>query len=164
VDGYVEWNHPAIGPDGGIYAGSSVNRNTDEIRTPTYDEGFIPEGSTPLFYALKGPTTPVRAELPDDAPAPFRIASVFPNPFASRMTVTIEADEPGKLVLDVVDMLGRTVTKVDEGSVSPARRVLSLSSSNGAISAGVYILRARWVGAASGREVVATRNVARVSR
>jgi hypothetical protein len=71
VDGYIEWTHPAIGPDGGLYAGSSSLN--DQARTPTYEEGVIPDGTTPLFYALKGPTTPVARDYPPLPPAAFRL-------------------------------------------------------------------------------------------
>ncbi len=75
VEGLVEWNHPAIGPDGGIYAASS---SLDEsVRLPTYDEGVTPEGTTAYFHALKAPTTPVAVEEPAGPPAAFRLDPVY---------------------------------------------------------------------------------------
>ena len=159
VDGYVEWNHPAIGPDGGIYAGSSVNLNTDEIRTSTYDDGVIPEGSTPLFYALKGPTTPVRSELPDELLHPFKIVATFPNPFSSRVAIQVEVARPGLLHLEVVDVLGRPVARLSDGFAPAGRHTFNWEAAAGGRAAGVYVLRARLIDATTGQEFATGRKL-----
>lgn len=107
VEGYIEWTHPAIGPDGGLYAGSSSL--DDQARTPTYEEGTTPEGTTPLFYALKGPTTPVARDDPALPPAAFRLNPAYPNPFSATTTLAVEMARPGLLRVSIVDVLGRTV-------------------------------------------------------
>ena len=164
VDGYVEWNHPAIGPDGGIYGGSSVNLNTDEIRTATYDDGIIPEGSSPLFYALKGPTTPVRSELPDELPHPLQIVAAFPNPFSSHAAIQVEVARPGLLQLEVVDVLGRPVARLSDGFAGAGRHTFDWETTAGGRAAGVYVLRARWIDATTGREFATGRSVIYMAR
>ena len=54
VDGHFEWNHPAIGPDGGLYIGASSNA-FDGHTLEVFDWDEVPEGSTCTFYALRGP-------------------------------------------------------------------------------------------------------------
>ena len=54
VDGHIEWNHPAIGPDGGLYIGSTTNEFTG---TPlqVFDSDEVPDGFACTFYVLRGP-------------------------------------------------------------------------------------------------------------
>ena len=166
VDGYVEWSHPAIGPDGGLYAGSAVNQSTDEIRGGIYDEGVIPEGSTPLFYALKGPTLPVRTDPPLQAPPPFRFTSAYPNPFATQSVLELELSGAGSLHVQVVDVLGRTVAQLADGPVSAGRHTLTWDGRgvNGArLAGGIYFVRARWTDPATGQVFSTSRKLIRLT-
>lgn len=55
VDGHIEWNHPAIGPGGWLYIGSTPNAftgNTLEV----FDPDEVPEGTTCTVYGLSGLT------------------------------------------------------------------------------------------------------------
>lgn len=54
VDGHIEWNHPAIGPDGGLYIGSTPN-TFDGSTLQVFDPEEVPEGTTCTFYGLHGP-------------------------------------------------------------------------------------------------------------
>lgn len=54
VDGHIEWNHPAIGPDGGICIGSTTNEFTGAL-LQVFDPDEIPDGTTCTFYGLRGP-------------------------------------------------------------------------------------------------------------
>jgi len=54
VDGHIEWNHAAIGPDGGIYIGSTTNEFTGGP-LQVYDPDEVPEWTTCTFYELRGP-------------------------------------------------------------------------------------------------------------
>jgi len=72
VDGHLEWNHPAIGPDGGSYVGGPTDLTA-------YDVGVIPPNTTPKFYALK----PLRTSVNEQTalPANFLLEQNYPNPF-----------------------------------------------------------------------------------
>ena len=52
VEGHIEWNHPAIGTDGGLYIGSTTNAFTGSTLQVFPAEG-VPEGTTCTFYGLK---------------------------------------------------------------------------------------------------------------
>lgn len=54
VDGHIEWNHPAIGPDGGIYIGSTTN-DFDGADLRIYDWDEVPPSTNGTFYGLRGP-------------------------------------------------------------------------------------------------------------
>ncbi|NNF57474.1 MAG: PQQ-like beta-propeller repeat protein [Rhodothermaceae bacterium] len=54
VDGHIEWNHPAIGPDGGLYLGIS-NNAFDGHTLEVFEWDEVPDGSTCTFYGLRGP-------------------------------------------------------------------------------------------------------------
>lgn len=113
VDGYVEWNHPAIGPDGGLYAGSSSR--DEQARTPTYLEGETPEGTTAYFYGFKGPTTEVNTENESQQAALDALGRAFPNPFSHHTRLLVSMVRAGPVQLAVYDLLGRRVSIVYEG-------------------------------------------------
>ena len=155
VDGYVEWNHPAIGPDGGLYAGSSSVDET--VRTQTHDEGVVPEGSTAYFHALKGPASPVATSPEFSGEVVFGIAGPYPNPFSARTTLSLEVFRPGAVSLDVFDLLGRRVRKISGGFVTAGRQDLIWNGENDAaqpVPPGLYLLRMQ----ASGRAGTAIQN------
>lgn len=155
VDGYIEWTHPAIGPDGGIYAGSAVNESPEQTRLATYDDGVIPDDSTPLFYALKGPVMGVAVEPePGGDAGPVRLTAAYPNPAAGPSWIELDLGRPGAVRVEVVDVLGRTVARLAEGTLPAGRHPLVW---DGAAAPGVYLVRAVWTDAATG----ATARVAR---
>jgi outer membrane protein assembly factor BamB len=162
VDGYVEWNHPAIGPDGGIYAGSSINEDPDATRTATHDEGVIPENSSPLFYALKGPKRPINTEDTDEIPGSLRIASTFPNPFRSSITTDLEAGTPGRVRLELRDVLGRLVTSLPSAFVTAGRNSVRWRIGDSVAAPGVYFLQAVWTDGLRSGKITAAKKIIRL--
>lgn len=138
VDGYVEWNHPAIGPDGGLYVGSSRSGSEESTRVATYFEGEIPDGTTPLFYAFKGPTTPVSTELAEKPPFS-ALRSVYPHPVSGTTTIAWEAARAGAYRLEVVDVLGRAVAVLADGTFPASTQRLRWDKVS--LANGVYLLR-----------------------
>ncbi|MEO0557616.1 MAG: PQQ-binding-like beta-propeller repeat protein [Bacteroidota bacterium] len=136
LTGYVEWNHPAIGPDGGIYIASSSVEET--VRTATYDEGVTPEGTTAWFHALKGPTG-VATEY--ESPARVRLGVPFPNPISPHTRIPLELAQAGPVRVDLVDALGRTVHVLHDGSLAAGPHTLSLDGF--ALAPGAYGVRLR---------------------
>ncbi|HEU0301040.1 MAG TPA: hypothetical protein VFR37_16370, partial [Longimicrobium sp.] len=59
LEGHVEWSHPAIGPDGALYLASSAGSGTSgSTYFGVHAPGTVPAGSTPRFYAFRGPPAP----------------------------------------------------------------------------------------------------------
>ena len=142
VDGFIEWNHPAIGPDGGLYGGSSSQ--DENARLATYEDGITPEGTTPFFYALKGPTTQVAVDDPAGPPAAFRLDAPYPNPFSTTATFSVAMARPSLLRLHVVDVLGRTVRALVDAPKPAGRHTVvwdGLDASGRRVAGGVYFAR-----------------------
>lgn len=143
VDGHVEWNHPALGPDGWLYAGSSVGPGTG---LPfAFPPDAVPGGTTPTFYGFKGSVTPVANEDSRVQPT-LSLGVPYPNPARTRTQVSFSLDRPQQVRLALYDVLGRHVQTVrdqwngagryevalDVGHLAPGTYVLQLSGANGA--------------------------------
>ncbi|GAB5536076.1 MAG: hypothetical protein Rubg2KO_23250 [Rubricoccaceae bacterium] len=134
--GYVEWNHPAIGPDGGLYiASSSVD---ESVRLATHDEGVTPEGTTAWFHALKGPTSVATESA---SPARVRLGVPFPNPISARTQIPLELVQSESIRVDLVDALGRTVRVLHDGPLPAGSHMLTLEGVE--LAAGAYGVRLR---------------------
>ena len=142
VEGLVEWNHPAIGPDGGIYAASSSL--DEQARGRTYDEGVTPEGATAYFHALKGPTTQVAINEQALPPATFRLDAAYPNPFSTTATFSVDMARPGFLRLHIVDVLGRPVRALVEAQRPAGRHAFVWDGADATgrrVAGGLYFVR-----------------------
>ena len=107
VDGHLEWTHPAIGPDGSIFGGSGVQDET--LNTITYEYSDEPEGTSPLFYGIKG-TTSVGIEQVSERPTPTVL--LYPNPAENVLVVEtsgIVFDRTVDPTVSVFDATGRLV-------------------------------------------------------
>jgi hypothetical protein len=166
VDGYVEWSHPAIGPDGGIYVGSSENEDTDQIRTVTYDEGVIPEGSSPLFYALRGPQG-VRAEPAPPIPEAAYAIAAYPNPFANEVAIRIDPGSGEVPEVEIMDLVGRVVrTFALPNNGSGVRTIRWDGRTNAGMDAapGVYLVRAVGSRTPGGRSFIHVEKLVKLAR
>ena len=154
VNGVVEWNHPSIGPDGGLYAGSSSF--DEQARTRTYDEGTIPEGTTAWFHALKGPTSTVST---DQAPAarPFRLNAPYPHPFSSHTTLAVEMMQASIVQVSVFDGLGRRVHVLHDGPLPAGRHVFRWDGAGARVPSGAYFVRMQVGGLVQVQPVVRVR-------
>lgn len=138
VDGYVEWNHPAIGPDGGLYAGSSVGGTGDSIQNAFHPQGTIPPGSSPKFYAIKdaassvGDITVASGVLLED---------IMPNPISGNGVVRFSLPSPAHVRLHIVDALGRHVVELQNGQLPSGAHHTAFNAN--ALPAGTYYCRLR---------------------
>lgn len=147
VAGHIEWNHPAIGPDGGLYVGSSVgNGSSDPVYTATYAPGVVPEGTTPTFYAFKGPTNPVATEPEGPAALAARLLPGYPNPFTTTITLTLHLTRTGPVRAEVFDLLGRPVRVLADQPMPPGTHFLTWDgrdATNAEVASGLYVVRLR---------------------
>ena len=136
LTGYVEWNHPAIGPDGGLYIASSSVDET--VRLATHDEGVTPEGSTAWFHALKGPSS---VATDNASPARTGLGVPFPNPISARTRIPLELAQAGPVRVDLVDALGRTVHVIHDGPLAAGSHTFTLDGLE--LAPGAYGVRLR---------------------
>ena len=136
VDGYIEWNHPAIGPDGGLYVGSSAGGSGDSIQNAFHPHGAIPPGTSPKFYAIKGAAS--SAPGPNDGSAVL-LHDVSPNPLSDHGRVGLTLPEPTYVRLSLVDAMGRQVAELKNELVSAGVHQLDMSVSS--LAPGTYYCR-----------------------
>ncbi len=95
------------------------------------------------------------AVVAETAPAPFAITGNHPNPFNAGTVIEFTQPYMGKVTLDVYDILGRKVRRIEAANLPAGRNALAWdgNDSGGArVSSGVYLYRLRVGGkAASGR-------------
>lgn len=65
-----------------------------------------------------------------------KVSQNFPNPFSSTSEVTVEVAEDAQLSLEVVNLVGQTVQRVDKGFVNAGTHSLEISGTN--LETGVY--------------------------
>jgi serine protease len=96
---------------------------------------------------------------PGDTPESFDLEPAYPNPFNSGTVLRYGIAEPGRVSIEVTDILGRHVaTLVDENAV-PGRykAVWDGSTAYGSAPAGVYLVRMRAGGFAATRKIALVR-------
>ena len=152
VDGHIEWNHLAIGPDGGIYGGSSSQ--DERVRVTTHEAGTIPDGTTPTFYALKGPVTGVAVGEAEVPPETFGLHPAYPNPFTSALILPMTMARPGMVRVHLIDLLGRTVRTLVDAPKAAGRYRLTWDGTDAAghrLASGIYFAHLLAVEATTGQ-------------
>ncbi len=93
------------------------------------------------WYSREGtpaPLTSTGVELSSDQPEADFSLTVFPNPAVDGITVIVKATEPGDITVELIDLLGRSVT-------APIRKLVldseALKIPVGHLPAGVYLTR-----------------------
>ena len=131
---YVEWTNPAIGPDGGIYAGSADHKQQDSVASATWPTGYAPEGTNPRFYGLKGPTSSVHVNSNEA----FTVGTVRPNPVTDDLFVPIALTRRTDVRIELRDALGRTVVAPIERTLDGGERTIRVETAG--LSSGSYFL------------------------
>ena len=160
VEGHVEWNHPAIGPDGGLYGGSS---SADQVvRILTHNNGVIPPNTTPLFYGLKEPANPVAVDETALPPDDFAWHPAYPNPFSATTTLSVALARPSLVRVHIVDLLGRSVRTLAEARKPAGHHTLvwdGTDASGRRLAEGVYFARLLALDERTGRAFTAVRKL-----
>jgi len=115
------------------------------------DEGMEDSRSLCTAYYLAIPTDlllyNVEEYEPGTAiPSTFRLGRNFPNPFNAATGFWFDVYEPGRFTIDVIDMLGRTVSRVADEDLKNGRHhfIWDGFSDNGwVVPSGIYFIRAR---------------------
>lgn len=111
-DNYVEWTHPAIGPDGGIYAGSAAHGPLDSVYAAVHPPGAVPPETSPKFYGIRGGTSRVKEGSSGERT---ELAEPEPNPVSGTTLLRFRLERPSVVRLAIVDLLGRPVAEPANG-------------------------------------------------
>ena len=87
---------------------------------------------------------------------PYLLGAVAPNPVAHRATASFAVREAQTVTAEVLDVLGRRVALVHEGTV-PALSRQTLTVDAGALASGAYVLVVRGEGFVASRRITVTR-------
>lgn len=143
VDGHLEWNHPAIGPDGGIYIASSVGAFGS---LTTYDPGEIPANTTCKFYGIKGPKNPLSVEAGKGISGDYRIVQNYPNPFNPGTTIRFRVSDSRDVTLEIYNLLGQRIRALYEGKLIQGAHEIEWNGADdrgNLAPGGIYIFRMR---------------------
>ena len=87
-------------------------------------------------------TTPDPVSVPESDfithPSAFILSQPYPNPFNNHMIVGFEAPHPGFVLVEVRDLMGRQVAKLQDGYVQTGRHNLVWNASD--VAAGEYVV------------------------
>jgi hypothetical protein len=122
---YLQWRLRA--DDSGVAAGFFL----DDIRVYSFNDGSA-----------------VAAEPGSERAAP-GLGAPFPNPSRGAVYVALSLPAPGYVLIEVIDLLGRTVATLEAREMEPGSHVLAWDGHDHAgrpASAGIYVLRARAAG------------------
>lgn len=95
-----------------------------------------------LVYFFPAGTTLDRR--PEETPRPTDLVALYPNPTRGPVTLRYFADQPGPVVVEVHDMLGRRVMSRDEGVGVRGEHLIEWNA--GLLATGVYVLSIRGAG------------------
>ena len=99
-----------------------------DLETNSYDKRSISLRSLTLVSVEEEKVLPVRADL----------LPPYPNPFNSSTSISFVSAKRGRVVIRVVDILGREIDRIFDGSSEIGRTTLSWDSSRN--SSGVYFV------------------------
>lgn len=87
-------------------------------------------------------------------PKTFRLWQNFPNAFNSETTIRFGIPENSWVYIDVLDISGQPITRLQQNDLKPGTYTIQWSPQN--LSSGMYILRMEAVGTTSGRKCYST--------
>ncbi|MCH8569133.1 MAG: Type 1 glutamine amidotransferase-like domain-containing protein [Balneolales bacterium] len=144
-EGYITGRSPFV-------ASGSSNQTRNSAAVSHGWMHVLPEGSTfqlyePVSVSVEPPhSTPV-AEIPD---GPFRISRIFPNPFNPSTTLTVQAEKPSEVSIQVFNMLGQQVFEIPAARLHEGENQFRIHLESN--STGIYLIRV-----SSGSHVQTTR-------
>ena len=97
----------------------------------------------------------VANEPSTETPIGFHLSVAYPNPFNPSTTFALDIPETGHVVVDVLDMLGRRVSVLQDGNVLAGAYTLRFDARD--LPSGVYIVRAMAEGSRQTRSVTLLR-------
>ena len=145
-----------------IPPGQSGFINSAGVRSPNFsDQWAYYQSSIPCRGAAMKPflflgADPVASEPEATPGATASLDAVYPNPLAGEaVTVVLETPEGGSARVEVIDVLGRTVAVLTDGSVGVGTHELSFATRD--LPSGVYFVRLTAGGATQTRKLTVVR-------
>lgn len=116
---------------------------TDIGQVARFIEGASPV-STLVYVHIGGtsygePAVPTASDKIDELPRALIVESIFPNPFSTTVTLQIPTREPGRVKIEVFDVLGRRVREFALFTSPQDRHQLEIDGSG--LAAGTYFVR-----------------------
>jgi hypothetical protein len=96
----------------------------------------------PIKTAAEGATI-VSIDEPTDLPAEFALHAPYPNPASDRATLPFDLPEAGSVEVEVYDLLGRRVLRIEKGALPGGSHDVELDLSS--VASGVYLYALRVV-------------------
>jgi len=118
------------------------------------DETFLQEDATEFGEYALGYTFSVQTES-GRAPLAASLGAAYPNPFRDRARLTLDLPQAASVTVEVLDVLGRRVVVLHEGSLPAGEHTLTLAGAP--LAPGVYLVRASGDGFAATRRVTLIR-------
>ena len=144
----LDGERPTFAPDNAFIAFGSLSLNALVFFDLNAGEfSSIPfEGAVgpfaPHWFIFRGDVSDIvstRTEDGTELPTGARLHPSYPNPFAGRTTIRFEVDESSDIRLEIYDVLGRYVTTLIDGRVTPGAHETPFLADG--LTAGVYMAR-----------------------
>jgi hypothetical protein len=120
----------------------AVSGYTALIGAPRNDDTANDSGSS-YFYAIPRPDPPPPSVAVEDfagtVPVEFRISSVYPNPFRTRLTIEVELVNPMPVFLTIYNIAGQQVARLEGGYGTAGKNVFIWDARE--LAAGIYLIR-----------------------
>jgi hypothetical protein len=100
---------------------------------------YVNLGHLYLYHMLQVASTSGISSIANDInnPHDFFLSQNFPNPFNPSTTISYQIINPGKVVLNIYDLLGREIKTIVDEYKSPGHYSVSFTAAN--LSSGIYI-------------------------
>jgi len=82
--------------------------------------------------------------LLSDVPKSFNLEQNYPNPFNPTTTISYSLDKPGRVILDIINLMGQKVISIDEGNRNPGSHLVvweGVNADGSKAASGIYFYR-----------------------
>lgn len=155
----------SFSPDGGRLFVTTAASNRIEVIDVASNEslgGFTALGGPRGISVLAAPEEPTSTSVAVDntVPQQWQLSQAYPNPFNPATSLTVTVPRDGSVQLDVFDLLGQRIRRIDSGSLSAGTHRLRWDGLDGRgrpVGSGVYLLVATWDTSRLSRKVMLLR-------
>ncbi len=119
----------------GVYRASLASDQPQSL----YETQLAERTDLNFLFAKRGDVTPAPAENAADLPGAFSLHANYPNPFNPATQIQFDVPFATHLTLDVIDVLGRNVARLVNGTVDAGQHSVRFDA--GDLASGMYIYR-----------------------